>query len=440
MAHIVIIGGGFGGLSAARRLRNEDVQVTLVDRKNHHVFQPLLYQVATATLSPGDIAAPIRWILRRVRNVRVLMGDARRIDVTARRVELADGTTLDYDYLIVASGSRHAYFGHGEWEQNAPGLKTLEDAIAIRRRILVAFEHAERETDPARQRELLTFVLVGGGPTGVELAGTLAEIARQTLRDEFRSIDTSRARIVLIEAGPSILQTFPESLRAAARRSLERLGVEVLENTAVTSVDAHGVNYGKGERLDAGTVVWAAGVAASPLVATLGVPIDRAGRVIVEPDLSIPGHREVFVVGDAAAFLHQGGKPLPGVAQTAMQGAAQAAANIIRLIRGEPTRPFVYKDLGNMAIVGRGSAVADLPWARLSGTIGWLSWLFLHIVMLIGFRNRVVVLFEWAMAYFTFQRGARLITEVGIGNQEAGSSPAQGSRKQPEASGPPASA
>jgi NADH dehydrogenase len=389
------------------------VQVTLIDRKNHHVFQPLLYQVATATLSPGDIAAPIRWILRRVRNVRVLMAEAQRIDVDAKRVELADGGSLQYDYLIVASGSRHAYFGHGEWEQYAPGLKTLEDAIHIRRRILMAFERAERETDPARQRDLLTFALVGGGPTGVELAGTLAEIAKQTLRDDFRSIDTSRARVVLIEAGPSILQTFPDPLRAAARRSLERLGVEVREGIAVTTVDARGVTMATGERLDAGTVVWAAGVAASPLVASLGVARDRAGRALVEPDLSILGHPEVFVVGDAAAFLHQGGTPLPGVAQTAMQGAAHAASNIVRLIQKQPTRPFVYKNLGNMAIVGRGSAVADLPWARLRGPIGWLSWLFLHIVMLIGFRNRVVVLFEWAMAYVTFQRGARLITEEG---------------------------
>jgi NADH:quinone reductase (non-electrogenic) len=432
MPHIVIIGGGFGGLSAAKRLRREDVQVTLVDRKNHHVFQPLLYQVATATLSPGDIAAPIRWILRRVRNVRVLMAEARRIDVNARRVELADGGALDYDYLIVASGSRHAYFGHGEWEADAPGLKTLEDAIAIRRRILVAFERAERETDAARQRALLTFALVGGGPTGVELAGTLAEIARQTLRDEFRSIDTSRARVVLIEGGPSILATFPEPLRLAAKRSLEKLGVEVREHTVVTAVDAHGVTCANGERLDAGTVVWAAGVAASPLASTLGVPTDRAGRVIVEPDLSIPGHPEVFVVGDAAAFLHQGGTPLPGVAQTAMQGATHAAGNVMRLIRKQPTVPFVYKNIGNMAIVGRNSAVADLPWARLSGLIGWLSWLFLHIVMLIGFRNRVVVLFEWAMAYVTFQRGARLITGETEGLRAQASGPGAGSGPRPD--------
>ena len=407
--HVVIIGGGFGGLSAAKALRKADAQVTLLDRRNHHVFQPLLYQVATATLSPGDIAAPIRWILRRARNVRVLLGEAVRIDVAARRVELADGGVLEYDYLIVASGSRHAYFGHEEWERFAPGLKTLEDAITIRRRLLLAFEKAERETDPARQRELLTFVLVGGGPTGVELAGTLAEIARQTLRDEFRSIDTSRARIVLVEAS-RLLATFPESLQKAARESLTRLGIEIREGVAVTHIDAHGVMLGN-ERLDAGTIVWAAGVAASPLVATLGVPLDRAGRVLVEPDLSIPGHPEVFVVGDAAAFLHQGGKLLPGVAQTAIQGAEHAARNILRRESGQTMLPFVYRNLGNMAIVGRGSAVADLPWARFSGPLGWLAWLFLHIFMLIGFRNRVVVLFEWAIAFLTFQRGARLITE-----------------------------
>jgi NADH dehydrogenase len=416
----VIIGGGFAGLSAAKTLRNADVRVTLLDRRNHHVFQPLLYQVATATLSPGDIAAPIRWILRRVRNVRVLLGDASRIDVSARRVELTDGAALDYDFLIVATGSSHAYFGHPEWEPFAPGLKTLEDAIGIRRRILIAFERAEREENPARQRELLTFVLVGGGPTGVELAGTLAEIARQTLRDEFRSIDTARARIVLIEAGPTILQTFPEKLRNAARESLRRLGVEIREGTAVTAVDAHGVMIA-GERLDAGTVLWAAGVAASSLVRTLGVPLDRAGRVIVEPDLSIPGHPEVFVVGDAAAFLHQGDQPLPGVAQTAMQGATHAARSIVRRLRGEPSTRFVYRDLGNMAIVGRRAAISDLGWVKFSGVIAWMAWLFLHIFMLVGFRNRVVVLFEWAMAYITFQRGARLITDSGLRSPGSGS-------------------
>ena len=406
--HIVIIGGGFGGLSAARALRHADVRVTLIDRRNHHVFQPLLYQVATATLSPGDIAAPIRWILRSIKNVRVLLANATGIDVGAKRIELAEGGSLDYDWLIVATGSKHAYFGHNDWEPNAPGLKTLEDAIAIRRRILIAFERAEREEDTQRQRQLLTFVIVGGGPTGVELAGTLAEIARQTLRDEFRTIDTTRARILLVEAGPTILQTFPENLRNAARASLVKLGIEVREGVAVTGVDAHGVMIGS-ERVDAGTVLWAAGVAASSVVKTLGVPLDRAGRVIVEPDLSIPGHPEVFVVGDAAAAKNDG-KLLPGVAQTAMQGARHAAKNILRRLKGQPSTPFVYRDLGSMAIIGRRAAISDLGWIKLSGAMAWLAWLFLHIFMLIGFRNRVVVLFEWAMAYFTFQRGARLIT------------------------------
>jgi NADH dehydrogenase len=408
--HVVIIGGGFAGLSASKALRGRDVRVTVLDRRNHHVFQPLLYQVATATLSPGDIAAPIRWILRHAANERVILGEAARIDVGERLVHLADGATLGYDYLIVGTGSSHAYFGHPEWAPHAPGLKTLEDALHIRRRILLAFERAERETDPARQEELLTFVLVGGGPTGVELAGTLAEIARQTLRHEFRSIDTARTRIILVEAGPTILPAFPEKLRDAARASLRKLRVEVREHTAVTHIDAHGVMFG-GERLDAGTVLWAAGVAASPLVATLGAPLDRAGRAIVEEDLSIPGHREVFVVGDAAAFLHQGGAALPGVAQTAMQQAAHAAGNIVRDIQGKRPLPFAYRDFGSMAIIGRGSAIADLGPLRFSGPLAWLAWLFLHIFMLIGFRNRLVVLLQWAGAYFTFQRSVRLITE-----------------------------
>jgi NADH dehydrogenase len=409
--HVVIIGGGFAGLSAAKVLRNAPVRVTLLDRRNHHVFQPLLYQVATATLSPGDIASPIRWILRRAPNLRVILGEAQRVDTAARRVVLTDGEVLDYDYLIIGTGARHAYFDHPEWEQFAPGLKTLEDALEIRRRILIAFERAERETDAARQQELLTFVLIGGGPTGVELAGTLAEIARRTLRGEFRSIDTSRARIVLVEAGPTILPSFVEPLRDAARTSLRRLGIDVRENTRVTGVDAQGVWLGP-EQLRAGTVLWAAGVAASPLVATLGVPCDRAGRVIVEPDLSIPGHPDVFVAGDAAAF-QQDGKLLPGVAQTAMQGAAHAARTILRRLAGQPSGRFVYRDLGNMAIVGRGSAVSDLNWIRFSGPVAWLAWLFLHIFMLIGFRNRVLVLLEWAGAYLTMQRSVRLITGPG---------------------------
>jgi NADH dehydrogenase len=407
--HVVVIGGGFAGLSACRVLRNTNCRVTLLDRRNHHVFQPLLYQVATATLSPGDIAAPIRWILRHARNVRVLLAEATRIDVTAHQVHLSDGEPIAYDYLIVGSGASHTYFGHAEWAAHAQGLKSLEDALEVRTRLLLAFERAERETDPARQRELLTFVLVGGGPTGVELAGTLAEIARQTLRDEFRSIDTSAARIVLVEAGPTILATFPETLRDAARRALNRLRVDVREGAMVTGIDAHGVWIG-GERVEAGTVLWAAGVAASPLVETLGAPLDRVGRVLVGPDLSIPGHPEVFVVGDAAAFVHQTGEPLPGVAQVAMQGARQAARNILSLQAGRPSAPFVYRDLGNMAIIGRGSAIADLGRLHVSGLIAWLMWLFLHIFKLIGFRNRISVMLQWALAYVTFQRSVRLIT------------------------------
>lgn len=407
--HVVILGGGFGGLSAAKRFRGQPVRVTLLDRRNHHLFQPLLYQVATATLSPGDIAAPIRWVLRRQRNVRVLLGDARTIDVPARRVILADGDALDYDYLIVATGASHAYFGRPEWARYAPGLKTLEDALEIRRRLLLAFERAERESDADRQQRLLTFVIVGGGPTGVELAGTLAEIARRTLRDEFRAIDTSRARIILVEAGSTILPAFPEKLRRASRASLQQLGVDVRERTTVTDITADGVSLGA-ERLLASTVLWAAGVAASPLVATLGAPLDRAGRVLVNPDLSIPDHREVFVVGDAATFLHQTGQPLPGVAQVAMQGAAQAARNVLRLVENQPTRPFQYHDKGSMAIIGRGSAIADFGWTSFSGVLAWCAWLFIHIFMLIGFRNRLAVLLQWGTAYVTFQRSVRLIT------------------------------
>ena len=408
--HVVIIGGGFGGLSAAKRLARRDLRVTLLDRRNHHVFQPLLYQVATATLSPGDIASPIRWILRRARNVSVLLGEVRSVDVQSRRVALVDGGVIDYDYLIVATGASHAYFGHDEWAPWAPGLKTLDDALEIRRRILVAFERAERETEPGRQRELLTFVLVGGGPTGVELAGTLAEIARRTLRDEFRAIDTTRTRIVLIEAGETILASFPATLRTAARASLSRLNVDVRERTRVTGIDAHGVWLGE-ERLNAGTVVWAAGVTASPVARTLGVPTDRAGRVLVAPDLTIPGHPEVFVVGDAAVLNGADGQPLPGVAQVAMQGADYAARSILARVQGAGSpAPFVYRNRGNMAIVGRGAAIADLGWVRYSGPLAWLTWLGLHIAFLIGFRSRAAVMLQWATAYFTFQRSARLIT------------------------------
>jgi NADH dehydrogenase len=411
---VVIIGGGFGGLAAGKILQRERLRVTLLDRHNYHLFQPLLYQVATATLSPGDIASPIRWIFRHAPNVRVLLADAESIDVARRQVRVKAGPPISYDYLLVATGSSHDYFGHHEWARHAPGLKTLEDALEIRRQILLAFERAEREPDPARRRELLTFVLIGGGPTGVELAGTLAEIARQTLRDEFRSIDTGQARIVLIEAGETILPSFPAKLRDAARATLKRLDIEVREQTRVTAVDEHGVmasHAGLGtERLVAGTVLWAAGVTASPLLQSLGVPLDRAGRAIVEPDLSIPGHPEVFVVGDAAAFLHGGGTPLPGVAQVAIQQATHAARTIANRLRGLPSGPFVFHDKGSMAIVGRRSGLADLGWIAFSGTLGWLAWLFLHLFMLIGFRNRLAVLLQWAFAYFTYQRSVRLIT------------------------------
>ena len=406
---VVIVGGGFGGLSAAKALGGAPVDVTLVDRRNHHVFQPLLYQVATATLSPGDIASPIRWILRSHRNVHVLLAEVAKVDVAGRKLDLADGGSLPYDYAIVAPGASHAYFGHDEWAPIAPGLKSLDDALEIRRRMLTAFEHAEREVDHDARDRLLTFVIVGGGPTGVELAGTLAEMARRTIREEFRNIVTSRTRIVLVDAGPSVLAAFPEPLHDVARRSLQRLGVEVVERTQVTSIDAGGVRLGD-HYLPAGTIVWAAGVAASPLVATLGTPLDRAGRAIVEPDLSIPGHPEVFVVGDAAAFLHQGDTPLPGVAQVAMQGAAHVARMILRRITGQPTETFRYRNYGHMAIVGRGSAVADFGWLRLTGFIAWMGWLFLHIAQLIGFRNRASVLVQWAAAYVTRQRSVRLIT------------------------------
>ena len=406
--HVVIIGGGFGGLNAAKALRRAPVRVTVVDRHNHHLFQPLLYQVATATLSPGDIASPIRWILRHARNTRVLLADVRAIDLVNRQVVLEDGSSIEYDYLIVATGTSHTYFGHDEWAPHAPALKTLEDALAMRRRILLAFEQAERETDPAGQQRLLTFVLVGGGPTGVELAGTLAEIARQT-RAEFRNIDTRITRIVLIEAGPTILPSFPPVLRDAARRSLARLRVEVRENARVTGVDDDGVMFGA-ERLDAGTVLWTAGVAASAVAATLGVACDRAGRVVVERDLSVPGHPEAFVIGDVAAFPDAEGQQLPGVAQVAMQGGTHAARTILARMRGEASRPFVYHDRGSMAIIGRGSAIADIRGVRFSGPIAWLAWLFLHIFELIGFRNRLVVMIEWATAYFTRQRSVRLIT------------------------------
>jgi NADH:quinone reductase (non-electrogenic) len=407
--HVVIIGGGFGGLFGARVFRHAPVQVTLVDRHNHHVFQPLLYQVATAGLSPGDIASPIRWILRRQKNVRVLLGEAQSIDVASRRVLLDGGESLTYDYLIVAAGADNSYFGHPEWAQFAPALKTLDDALKLRGRMLLAYEVAERESEPAVRRRMLTTVIVGGGPTGVEMAGAIAEIAHQTLSDEFQAIRTSESRIILAEAGPTILSNFPEPLRDAARKSLLKLGVEVREKTAVTRVEHETVWLGE-ERIEASTIIWAAGVAASPLGKTLGAPTDRAGRVLVQKDLTIPGHSEVFVVGDLASLTDEAGHPYPGVAQVAMQQAQQAARNVIRAVEKQPYAEFHYKNLGNMATIGRNAAIADLGWLRVSGFPAWLLWLFIHIVWLIGFRNRILVLVQWAGAYLTYQRSVRLIT------------------------------
>jgi len=409
MPHVVIIGGGFGGLYAARQFRGRDVSVTILDRRNHHVFQPLLYQVATAGLSPGDIASPIRWILRRQRNVEVLLVDVARIDTAVRTVHFADGGSMTYDYLIVAAGATHAYFGHEEWRAVAPGLKTLEDALEIRRRVLLAFENAEREAVLERRGVQLTFAIVGGGPTGVELAGALAEIAKQTLAQDFRHFDPRAARIILIEAGPAILSTFPEPLRNAARRDLERLGVDVWTGTAVTEITDGVIRCGD-RTLEAGTVLWAAGVAASPLGATLGVPLDRVGRVLVNPDLTIPGHPEVFVIGDLANLSAPNGRPYPGVAQVAIQMGVRAAKNVVLAVQGQPLLPFTYRDLGNMATIGRASAIGDLPMIQLKGMIGWLFWLFVHIFNLIGFRNRVLVMVQWAWAYFSYQRAVRLIT------------------------------
>jgi NADH dehydrogenase len=407
---IVIVGGGFGGLYAARALRHTAAHVTLVDRRNHHVFQPLLYQVAMSALSPGDIASPIRWILRRQKNIEVLLADVVRIDPDAKQLQLTDGV-LAYDYLIVAAGATHAYFGHDQWRTVAPGLKSLEDALEIRRRVLLAFERAEREVSDARRRALLTFVIVGGGPTGVEMAGALAEIAHESLARDFRHFDPKSARIVLIEAGPAVLATFPPALRASARAELERLGVEVRTGQAVTQLGPGVVELGI-ERLEAETVLWAAGVAASPLGATLGAPLDRAGRVRIQPDLTIPGHPDVFVIGDLASLDGPDGKPYPGVAQVAIQMGKHAAANITRSIEHQPLAQFHYRDLGSMATIGRASAVADFGRLQLKGYLGWLFWAFVHILNLIGFRNRLVVFVQWAWAYFSYQRSIRLITGV----------------------------
>ena len=405
---VVIVGAGFGGLYAARALRNAPVHVTVIDRKNHHLFQPLLYQVATAGLSPGDIARPIRAILSRQQNARVLLAEVVGVDLAEHKVTLRDGEAF-YDYLILATGVRHAYFGHDDWEPFAPGLKSLEDALEMRRRILLAFERAERESDKARRRQLLTFVVVGGGPTGVELAGAVAEISKQVMVSDFRAINPRESRVILVEAGPRILPTYPEELSASAEAQLQRLGVEVVTGKHVTAIDATGVTV-ENQPVPAATTLWAAGVRASPLAQTLGTKLDRAGRVVVDPDLSVPAHPNVFVIGDLCALKDEGGSQLPGVAPVAIQQGRRAAGNILLACRGQASEPFRYHDRGSLATIGRAAAVADLGFVKFSGTMAWLAWLFVHIFFLIGFRNRFVVLFEWAWAYFTFQRAARLIT------------------------------
>jgi NADH dehydrogenase len=403
---VVILGGGFGGLAAARGLRKAPVRVLLLDQRNHHLFQPLLYQVATAGLSPAEIASPIRRILRRQENATVLLAHATAIDPERKRVLLADGEVA-YDHLVVATGATHSYFGRDEWARFAPGLKTLDDALEIRRRALLAFESAEREPDTEKRRQWLTFVVIGGGPTGVEMAGAFAEIARHSLARDFRRIDPRTARVILVEAGPRILAAYPPALSDKAARQLEALGVQVWTGAAVTSIDAEGVELGK-ERLAAGTVVWAAGVAASPLARTLKAPLDRAGRVKVGPDLTVPGRPEIQVIGDLASIEYQG-QPVPGVAPAAMQMGNHAAANIASAVRGEPLRAFRYRDKGSLATIGRSRAVAVIGTLKLSGFVAWAAWLLIHIFFLIGFRNRFVVLFTWAWAYLTFQRSARLI-------------------------------
>ena len=405
---VVVIGSSFGGLTAARALNGAPVRVTVVDRRNHHLFQPLLYQVATAVVSPGDIAYPIRAILRHQSNAEVLLGDAVSIDPDRREVVLLDGR-LSYDYLILATGARHSYFGHDDWEPWAPGLKSLEDALEIRRRILLAFERAEREPDPEKRKWLLTFVVVGAGPTGVELSGAIAEISREVLVRDFRTIDPREARIVLVEAGPRILPAYTPETSAKAEAVLTRKGVEVRTGHSVEDIRENEVRIA-GESLAAGTVLWAAGVAASPLARSLGVPLDRAGRVLVLPDLTIPGRPEVFVIGDLAAFLHQAGTLLPGTSPVAIQQGRHAAKNVLLSRSGQPLRPFHFRDKGSMAVIGRAQAVAEIAGVRLSGLAAWLVWCFVHIFFLIGFRNRFVVMFEWAWAYLTDQRGARLIT------------------------------
>jgi len=405
---VVIIGAGFGGLEAAKKLCGEAVRVTMVDRTNYHLFQPLLYQIATAALSPADIAAPVRAILSKCKNMEVILAEVESIDVNAKKVKMVD-SELDYDYLILATGARHSYFGHPEWERLAPGLKSLEDAVEIRRRILMAFEYAEKISDEAARKAAMTFVIIGGGPTGVEMAGAIAEIARYTLAKDFRRIDPSQARVILIEGEPRVLATFPEDLQISAMKQLVDLGVEVRTGIHASNLSEQGLQVGD-EFIPCRVKIWAAGNTASFVGHSLGVPIDRVGRVIVNKDLTIPDHSEVQVIGDLANFSHQTGEPLPGVSPVAMQQGRHAARNILAMIDGWKPQRFWYFDKGSMATIGRDKAVADLKLVHLSGIPAWLAWLFIHIIFLVGFRNRIAVLFQWAWAYFSFNKGARLIT------------------------------
>jgi NADH:ubiquinone reductase (H+-translocating) len=407
-AQVAIVGAGFGGLLAARTLDKQPVKITLIDQNNFHTFQPLLYQVATAGLSPGEIAAPIRWIFRGYENVEVLMERVIDFDLARRAVKLEDSEVL-YDYLIVATGSSHAYFGHDDWEPYAPGLKTIEDALEIRRRVLLAFEFWERQAATGQGDVPLNFIVVGGGPTGVELAGTLTEIARHVLANEFRSVDPKKTQVILLEGGPRVLPAYSADLSESARKQLAKLGVKVETSAMVTKVEAGAVYVGE-TRIPAAVTLWAAGVAASPLGRKLGVPVDRAGRVLVNPDLSIPGHPEVFVVGDLAALKDKNGKWLPGLAPVAMQEGKAVAKNIARDLRHLSRKDFHYFDKGTLATIGRAAGVAQFGKVHISGLLAWLAWLFVHIFFLIGFRNRIIVLVQWAWSYLTYERGARLIT------------------------------
>lgn len=405
---VVIIGGGFGGLEAAKKLACEDVRLTVIDRTNYHLFQPLLYQVATAALSPADIAAPIRAVLSKCRNAEVMLAEVQSVDVNAKKVKLTDGE-VDYDYLIVATGARHSYFGHPEWERLAPGLKSLEDAVEIRRRILMAFEFAERTADEAARKAAMTFVIVGGGPTGVEMAGAIAEIARYTLAKDFRHIDPSQARVILVEGEPKVLASYPEDLRDSAMKQLADLGIEVRTGIHATNLSEQGLQVGD-EFIPCRVKIWAAGNNASSVGKSLGMPVDRVGRVMVNQDLTIPDHPEVQVIGDLSNFPHQTGEPLPGISPVAMQQGRHAARNVLMMIDGDEPQRFWYFDKGSMATIGRNKAVADLKFLHLTGFPAWLAWLFVHVFFLIGFRNRFIVMFQWAWAYFSFNKGARLIT------------------------------